>query len=386
LKALTYPITGGIVAAPTTSLPEEIGGVRNWDYRYCWLRDATFTLLALLNSGFRREAQDFRLWLQRAIAGSPDQMQIVYGLGGERRLVESEIPWLSGFENSKPVRIGNAASNQLQLDVFGEVLDAFYHGSIGIPGPDQGAWPLLCVLVKHLEDVWREPDEGLWEVRGGPRHFTHSKVMAWVAFDRAIKIAKRFGLQAPLERWHGVRKQIHDQVCAEGFDTKLGAFVQSYGSRRLDAGALLISLVGFLPPSDPRVRSTVEAIGKTLSVGRLIRRYDAEAGTDGVEGGEGMFLACSFWYADNLMLLGRLDEARELFEYLLSLRNDVGLLSEEYDPRSGQMLGNFPQAFSHVALVNTAHNLAAASGGPHRRHQRGNAGTDSVASMPGAKP
>ena len=371
LKALTYPLTGGIVAAPTTSLPEEIGGVRNWDYRYCWLRDATFTLLALLNSGFRREASEFRIWLQRAVAGSPQQMQIVYGLGGERRLVESEIPWLAGFENSRPVRIGNAASDQLQLDVYGEVMDALFHSAMGGLDPSHEAWPLQCLLTSHLEDVWQEPDEGLWEVRGGPRHFTHSKVMAWVAFDRAIKMAERFRLKGPLERWRSVRQQVHDQVCKEGFDPKIGTFVQSYGSEELDAGALLIPLVGFLPPGDPRVRSTIEAIGERLTDGRLIRRYNPRAGTDGLRGGEGLFLACSFWYADNLILLGRTDEARELFEYLLTLRNDVGLLSEEYDSGSGRMLGNFPQAFSQVALVNTAQNLAAADKPAHQRRHAG---------------
>jgi GH15 family glucan-1,4-alpha-glucosidase len=372
LKALTYPITGGIVAAPTTSLPEEIGGVRNWDYRYCWLRDATFTLLALLNSGFHREAHEFRVWLQRAVAGSPKQMQIVYGLGGERRLIESEISWLTGFENSKPVRIGNAAYDQLQLDVFGEVMDALFHSSLGGLDPDHQAWPLQCLLAGHLEEVWQTPDEGLWEVRGGPRHFTHSKVMAWVAFDRAIKMAKRFHLEGPIDRWRRVRKLIHEQVCKEGYDTKQQAFVQSYGSTELDAGALLFPLVGFLPPADPRVRSTVEAIGKHLCNGRLIRRYNTNSGADGVKGSEGVFLACSFWYADNLILLGRKEEARDLFEYLLTLCNDVGLLSEEYDPGSGRMLGNFPQAFSHVALVNTAHNLAGRNKPAHQRPQAGN--------------
>jgi GH15 family glucan-1,4-alpha-glucosidase len=357
LKALTYRITGGIVAAPTTSLPEEFGGVRNWDYRFCWLRDATFTLLALMNSGFRREADDWRAWLHRAVAGSPQQMQIVYGLGGERRLTECEIPWLSGFEGSKPVRVGNAAADQLQLDVFGEVMDALFQGSAGGLDSDREAWPLQRTLVEHLEKVWHLPDEGIWEVRGGPRHFTYSKVMAWVALDRAIKMVERFGTEGPADRWRTLRAHIHDQVCKEGFDAKTGAFTQSYGSPELDASALLIPLVGFLPASDPRVKSTAEAIGERLKAGRLIRRYDTHAGADGLKGGEGVFLACSFWYADNMALLGRREEARDLFEYLLTLRNDVGLLSEEYDPVSRCMLGNFPQAFSHVALVNTAHNL-----------------------------
>ncbi len=358
LKGLTYHPTGGIAAAPTTSLPEAIGGNRNWDYRYCWLRDATFTLLALMNSGFRHEADQWRTWLRRAVAGSAQQVQIVYGLAGERRLVESEIPWLPGYENSKPVRVGNAAAGQLQLDIFGEVMDALFQWNEGGQDPEHGAWPLQLNLIEHLEKVWRLPDEGLWEVRGGPRHFTHSKVMAWVAFDRAIKTIERFGLAGPLTRWCKVRDQIHKQVCEEGFDAKAGAFTQSYGSSALDASALLMPLVGFLPPSDPRVRSTVDAIGKTLRVDGLIRRYDTNKTDDGLKGSEGAFLACSFWYADNLILLGRRDEARELFEYLLTLCNDVGLLSEEYDPLAGRMVGNFPQAFSHVALINTAHNLS----------------------------
>ncbi len=366
LKALTYRVTGGIVAAPTTSLPEEIGGVRNWDYRYCWLRDATFTLLALLNSGFRREADQWRVWLQRAVAGSPRQMQIVYGLAGERRLVESEIAWLPGFENSSPVRIGNAASDQLQLDVYGEVMDALFQGSVAGLDSYLDAWPLQQTLVEHLGSIWQQADEGLWEVRGGARHFTHSKVMAWVAVDRAIKSVEHFGVAGCLEEWRQLRDRIHAQVCSEGFNSKIGAFVQSFGSSELDASTLLIPLVGFLPPSDPRVASTVEAIGSKLKAGRLIRRYNASSGADGIGGSEGVFLACSFWYADNLILLGRRAEATELFEHLLSLRNDVGLLSEEYDPVHGCMLGNFPQAFSHVALVNTAHNLL----GPKKPAQR----------------
>jgi GH15 family glucan-1,4-alpha-glucosidase len=358
LKGLTHRLTGGIVAAPTTSLPEEIGGARNWDYRYCWLRDATFTLLALMNGGFRREADRWRDWLRRAVAGSAGQVQIVYGLAGERRLIESEIHWLGGYENSRPVRIGNGAAGQLQLDIFGEVMDALFQGSCGGLDPGHDAWDLQRNLVEHLEKVWHLPDEGLWEVRGGPRHFTHSKVMAWVAIDRAIKNVERFGVDGPVERWRALREQIHREVCNKGFDEKARAFVQSYGSNELDASALLIPLVGFLPPSDPRVQGTVEAIGERLKIDGLIRRYDTRAKADGVGGGEGAFLACSFWYADNLILLGRQEEARELFEYLLTLRNDVGLLSEEYDPVSGRMLGNFPQAFSHVALVNTAYNLS----------------------------
>jgi GH15 family glucan-1,4-alpha-glucosidase len=358
LKALTYRPTGGIAAAVTTSLPEEIGGSRNWDYRFCWLRDATFTLLALMNSGYRHEAGQWRTWLRRAVAGSPQQVQIVYGLAGERRLIESTIPWLSGYENSKPVRIGNAAADQLQLDIFGEVMDALFQWNEGQPNPGHDGWPLMLTLLEHLEKIWRLPDEGLWEVRGGARQFTHSKVMAWVAFDRAIRSLERHGLEGPLERWRKVRDDIHNQVCEQSFNASAGAFMQSYGSTALDASALLIALVGFLAADDPRVRSTVDAIGRTLRVDGLIRRYDTGRTKDGLKGSEGAFLACSFWYADNLLMLGRRDEAVELFEHLLTLRNDVGLLSEEYDPRAARMLGNFPQAFSHVALINTANNLS----------------------------
>jgi GH15 family glucan-1,4-alpha-glucosidase len=361
LKALTYRPTGGIVAAPTTSLPERLGGERNWDYRFCWLRDATFTLLALINSGVMREAADWRLWLRRAVAGKPSQVQIMYGLAGERRLNEWEVPWLSGYQGAKPVRIGNAAATQLQLDIYGEVMDVLYQAaSKGIGSPERDAWNFQLKLMEHLETVWKQPDDGLWEVRGGRRHFTHSKVMAWVAFDRAIRSAEEFGFEAPLDRWRTIRKGIHAHVCAEGYNSKIGAFVQSFGSTELDASGLLIALVGFLPPSDPRIRSTVEAIGRRLKKDGLVLRYDTTRSHDGLEGEEGAFLACSFWYADNLILLGRHDEARELFKHLLSLRNDVGLLSEEYDAAAGQMLGNFPQAFSHVALINTAHNLAQA--------------------------
>ena len=358
LKALTYRPTGGIAAAVTTSLPEEIGGSRNWDYRFCWLRDATFTLLALMNSGYRHEAGQWRTWLRRAVAGSPHQVQIVYGLAGERRLIESTIPWLSGYENSKPVRIGNAAADQLQLDIFGEVMDALYQWNEGHPSPGHEGWPLALTLLEHLEKIWRLPDEGLWEVRGGARQFTHSRVMAWVAFDRAIKAVERHDLEGPLDRWRKIRDEIHNQVCEQGFDANAGAFTQSFGSTALDASALLIPLVGFLPADDPRVRSTVDAIGRTLRVDGLIRRYDTGRTKDGIKGGEGAFLACSFWYADNLLMLGRRDEAVELFEHLLTLRNDVGLLSEEYDPQADRMLGNFPQAFSHVALINTANNIS----------------------------
>jgi GH15 family glucan-1,4-alpha-glucosidase len=308
-----------------------------------------------------REAADWRVWLRRAVAGKPSQVQIMYGLAGERRLDELEVPWLSGYQGAKPVRIGNAAATQLQLDIYGEVMDVLYQAATkGVASPEQDAWNFQRKLMEHLETLWQQPDEGLWEVRGGRRHFTHSKVMAWVAFDRAIRTAEEFGFEAPFARWRTIRASIHAQVCDEGFNSKIGAFVQSYGSTELDASALLIALVGFLPPSDPRIRSTVEAIGRRLKKDGLVPRYHTAGAHDGLRGREGAFLACSFWYADNLILLGRHDEARDLFEYLLSLRNDVGLLSEEYDAVEGHMLGNFPQAFSHVALINTAHNLAQA--------------------------
>jgi GH15 family glucan-1,4-alpha-glucosidase len=362
LKALTYRPTGGIVAAPTTSLPEQLGGTRNWDYRYCWLRDATFTLLAMMNGGYYEEAQAWRAWLHRAVAGTPSQVQIMYGISGERRLTEWEAPWLPGYENSKPVRIGNAASKQVQLDIYGEVMDALHHGRRGKLAASEAGWALQRALLDHLETIWDKPDQGIWETRGGPRQFTYSKVMAWVAFDRAIKSAEQFRLDGPVDQWKALRNQIHAEVCRKGFNSSLGAFVQSYGSKDLDASILLLPLVGFLPPSDPRVRSTVEAIERHLTVDGFVRRYDTSVASDGLPAGEGAFLACSFWLADDLMLLGRREDARRLFERLLSLRNDVDLLAEEYDPRAKRMLGNFPQAFSHIALVNTAHNLMRASG------------------------
>ena len=357
LKALTYGPTGGIVAAPTTSLPEKLGGVRNWDYRYCWPRDATLTLLALMGSGFYEEAQAWRDWLLRAVAGSPSQLQTLYGIAGERRLTEWEIPWLKGYENSAPVRIGNAAHAQLQLDVYGEVLDALHQARCGDIGADGADWAVQCALLDHLEKTWREPDEGIWEVRGEPQHFTHSKVMAWVAFDRGVAAIQDHGLEGPLEKWRAVRQRIHDEVCERSFSAKLNSFVQAYDLHQLDASLLLIPAVGFLPPEDPRVRGTVEAIERRLFVGGLVRRYDTEATDDGLPSGEGAFLACSFWLADAYVLLGRMDDAEQLFEQLLTLRNDVGLLAEEYDPKSGRQMGNFPQAFSHIALVNTALNL-----------------------------
>ena len=357
LKALTYRPTGGIVAAPTTSLPERIGGPRNWDYRYCWLRDATLTLLSLMDAGYQEEAAAWRDWLLRAAAGSPSQLQIMYGLAGERRLREWEVPWLPGYEYSKPVRIGNAAHDQLQVDVFGEVMDALHHArKAGLSANPEG-WRLQVALVEYLGRIWQQPDEGIWEVRGGPQHFTHSKVMAWVALDRSIKSAEMFGLEGPLDRWRGLREQMHAEVCARGFDAKLGSFVQSYGSSQLDASLLLIPIVGFLPPEDPRVRGTVAAIEQRLMVEGLVYRYDTEETRDGLPPGEGAFLACSFWLADNLVLLGRRNDARALFERLLDLRNDVGLLAEEYDPVAKRQLGNFPQAFSHVGVIDTALNL-----------------------------
>lgn len=369
LKALTYAPTGGIVAAPTTSLPEQLGGVRNWDYRYCWLRDATFTLYALITAGYHDEARAWREWLLRAVAGKPSQLQIMYGLAGERRLTEVELPWLPGYEGSRPVRVGNAAWSQLQLDVYGEVADVMHQcRRAGLQSPADG-WQLERSLVTALESAWVEPDEGLWEVRGPRRHFTHSKVMAWVAFDRAIKAVEQFGLDGPVERWRGLRSAVHDEVCRRGFDAERGAFVQSYGSKHLDASLLMIPLVGFLSPSDPRVRSTVEAIERELVADGFVLRYANEPSIDGLPAGEGAFLACSFWLADNLALLGRVADARRWFERLLAIRNDVGLLAEEYDPRTQRQVGNFPQAFSHVGLVNTARNLTERAGpAEHRRH------------------
>ena len=357
LKALTYAPTGGIVAAPTTSLPERLGGVRNWDYRYCWLRDATLTLLAFLDGHLHEEARSWREWLVRAVAGSPDQMQIMYGIAGERRLAEWDIAWLPGYERSAPVRVGNAAANQLQLDVYGEVIDALYQACKSGLARDDVAWGLQLALLAHLERAWVEPDSGMWEVRGPPRHFTYSKVMAWVAFDRAVKMVEGMGLPGPVERWRELRDRIHRDVCERGYSERRRAFVQSYGSEGLDAALLLIPITGFLPATDPRVLGTVDAIQRELTVDGLVQRYLTHEDLDGLPPGEGVFLACSFWLADNFCLQGRRREARELFERLLGLANDVGLLAEQYDPAARRFLGNFPQAFSHVALVNTAFNL-----------------------------
>jgi GH15 family glucan-1,4-alpha-glucosidase len=360
LKALTYRPTGGIVAAVTTSLPEQLGGPRNWDYRYCWLRDATFTLQAFMHGGYYEEAKAWQQWLLRAIAGSPEQVQIMYGIAGERYLPERELTWLSGYEDSKPVRIGNAASEQLQLDIYGEVLGAFHQalGRLGKDGPI--SFSLQRHLVEHLETIWQQPDEGIWETRGGRQHFTYSKMMAWVAFDRAIKSAGLLHAGAPVERWQKVRNKIHDEICSQGYNEKLGSFVQSYGSDQLDASLLLMPMTGFLPAADPRVIGTLKAIEQQLMSGGLVLRYNTATSSDGLPPGEGVFLACSFWMVRALQLQGRDEDARKLFERVLSLANDVGLLAEEYDPAARRLVGNFPQALSHIALVNAAFNL----GGP----------------------
>jgi GH15 family glucan-1,4-alpha-glucosidase len=361
LKGLTYAPTGGLVAAPTTSLPEEIGGARNWDYRYCWLRDATFTLFSLIGAGYHDEAAAWREWLLRAVAGSPAQMQIMYGVRGERRLEEYELPWLAGYENSRPVRVGNAASKQFQLDVYGEVIAAIYQAHKAGIKTSEADWGLLVELMKFLESNWNKPDEGIWEVRGGLKQFTHSKVMAWLAFDRAIKLIEHCGCAAVenVARWQKTRDQIHKEVCEYGYNRKKNAFTQFYGSDGLDASLLMMPLTGFLLPNDSRVRGTIEAIQRELLVDGFVLRYRPEKeNVDGLPGGEGVFLPCSFWLVDCLHLIGRKQEALEMFERLLSLRNDLGLLSEEYDPHEKRLLGNFPQAFSHVALVNAAHILS----------------------------
>jgi GH15 family glucan-1,4-alpha-glucosidase len=367
LKALTYAPTGGMVAAPTTSLPEGIGGFRNWDYRFCWLRDATFTLYALLSAGYTEEAKAWRDWLLRAAAGAPSQLQILYGIAGERRLAELELPWLPGYENSRPVRIGNLASEQLQLDVYGEVMDTLFISHASGLTPTDAGWNLQRALVRHLEDIWPQPDSGIWEVRGPKRHFVHSKVMAWVAFDRAVRSIEKWQLPGPIERWKQIRDALHTEICERGFDRSLNSFVQYYGSNETDASLLMLPLVGFLPADDPRIIGTVRAVEKQLVVDRLVRRYVPHPGVDGLPGYEGAFLACSFWHVDALVLLGRHEEARAHFERLLALANDVGLLAEEYDPTRQRMLGNFPQALSHVALVNSALNLTRARGPAHRR-------------------
>jgi GH15 family glucan-1,4-alpha-glucosidase len=370
LKCMAFQPTGGIIAAPTTSLPEQLGGMRNWDYRFCWIRDATLTLYALLNSGYRDEALAWREWLVRAAAGRPAELQTIYGIAGERRLTELELPWLPGYEGSRPARIGNAAFEQLQIDVYGELMDAMHVGRKFKSEPHDGAWRVQKVLLKHLAKVWSEPDEGIWEVRGPRRHFTHSKVMAWVAFDRAVKGVDCYGLSGPVDQWRELRAAIHADICQKGFDAEKNSFVQYYGGKGVDAALLLIPQVGFLPPEDPRVQGTVAAIERELMVDGLVLRYRTAENVDGLPPGEGAFLACSFWLADAYAMCGRNDDAERLFERLLSFRNDVGLLAEEYDPRARRQLGNFPQGFSHVALINTANNLISRRGPAEQRAER----------------
>jgi GH15 family glucan-1,4-alpha-glucosidase len=369
LKALTYAPTGGIVAAPTTSLPELLGGVRNWDYRYCWIRDATFTLYSLMTAGYHSEAKAWREWLLRAVAGKPCDLQIMYGIGGERRLTELELNWLPGYERSTPVRIGNAASRQFQLDVYGEMMDTLHQArELGLAA-NEDSWRVQHAIMEFLESAWDRPDEGIWEVRGPRRHFTHSKVMAWVAVDRAVKAIERCHVEGPLERWRALRATIHEQVCREGYDSNRGTFVQYYGGTSLDGSLLMIPLVGFLPAFDPRVQGTLHAIERELTVDGLVMRYQPTGHLDGLPGDEGMFLPCSFWLVDNLLLSGRVDEARRLYEHLLGLSNDVGLLSEEYDLKNKRMVGNFPQAFSHVSLIDSAYGFTRMES-PAERRQR----------------
>jgi GH15 family glucan-1,4-alpha-glucosidase len=381
LKAMTFRPTGGVVAAVTTSLPEALGGPRNWDYRYCWLRDSTFTLLALMNGGYFKEAEAWQSWLLRAIAGSPDQVQIMYGIRGERHLLEWEVPWLTGYEKSSPVRIGNAAAEQLQLDIYGEVMDAFFHALHGVKKQRPQDFYLQSALIEHLSQVWQQPDQGIWESRSGAQQFTYSKMMVWVAFDRAIQIAETLGDEgkdAPLDEWRTLRQKIHDEICAKAYNEKLGAFTQIYGSELLDSSLLLMPAVGFLPPSDARVRGTIEAIEKKLMRNGLLLRYDTSESSDGLPPGEGAFLACSFWMVSCLKMIGRDADARALFERLLALRNDVGLLAEEYDVDKKRQVGNFPQAFSHIALVNAAFELEK----PDARHRRHRGSTQHKSAAP----
>ena len=371
LKALTYEPTGGIVAAPTTSLPEHLGGPRNWDYRFVWLRDATFTLQALVRAGYRTEAVAWRDWLLRAVAGDPSRLQIMYGIAGERRLTEQSLPWLPGYGGSTPVRIGNGAANQIQHDVYGEVMDALHVARRAGMEPNEDAWRMQCAFLDHLESAWQEPDHGIWEVRGRKRAFTHSRVMAWVAFDRAVTSVERSGFEGPVDRWKAQRDEVHAEVLTKGFDADRGTFTQSYGSKALDASLLLIPQVGFLPPTDDRVLGTIAAVERELSVGDgLLLRYRTEESDDGLPHGEGAFLLCSFWLIDALTMIGRHQDARRKFEQLLDIRNDVGLLAEEYDPSAGRMLGNFPQAFSHIGLLSSASNLGSGTGVAHERSEK----------------
>ena len=370
LKLLTYAKTGGIIAAPTTSLPEAIGGTRNWDYRYCWIRDSVFTLYALLNAGYREEAQAWRQWLMRAAAGNPAQLQIMYGVSGERWLPENEVPWLGGYAGSRPVRVGNKAAEQRQLDVYGELIDALQTAREAEFQPLDEGWPFQKLLLSHVEKVWQEPDHGIWEMRGPPRAFTHSRLMCWCAFERAVKGCTRFGLDGSPDHWRSIAETIHAEICEKGFDKRRNSFVQHYGGEALDAALLLIPQVGFLPPKDPRIIGTIEAVETELMADGFVRRYSTSKVDDGIRGREAAFLACSFWLADAYVLLERYDEAAALFERLLSIRNDLGLMSEEYDPEAKQLLGNFPQGFSHVGLINTAYNLIKAHG-PARQRSEG---------------